>query len=733
MLRHPATRFAILHLFGPLLLAVVARHASADSPLDDALAIWHMADTHDSAGADSQLSIHGDVRLNTAISEDQRTASRRRGGDGRVAELRGGYLSAGQGAGGELNISGDSMSVCVRVCDPSGRWGAPLISKHGKAARMVYSIQVAQPSSGYLFSATVGTTRNSHLLQARVPADLIDASAWHDVIVVCDGAKMRLFVDGLCLDEDFMLGALRQGNPVACLIGGAVGDAGEGGGGLKALVDHVAVWKRALTANEIEILSGGTSEVASQRARLNEKLQVPMQYFRPHHPDWNVGDCLPMYHDGVFHFYYLADKRHCGSKEGLGAHQWAHVSTRDLRHWQFHDLAVPITEQWEGSICTGSMFHHDDTYYAFYATRKTDRSGEYLSLATSPDGIHFTKQKPNPLAGPEPPYIVGPFRDPTVFRDPQTGTFHMLVTAAIKEPSLKHRGDCLAHLTSSDLRNWKQQAPFLLPGLPGAPECPDHFYWNGWYYLIFSHQGTARYRMSRSPLGPWTRPRLDTFGGPTEYVMKTASFGPNRRIGAAWLGKNGFAGNAVFREIVQAADGTLGTRLPEELTPPTKEPLRLTLKTLTEGVSGSAERIYVESPQGMSAGYFAGVPRNVRIRMRIVPGTSTNGWFGLCVRGSGHYATGTEIRCTPHLGKVELRDAVSQPRVNNDWHALEDVERLDRPFTLEVIVKDDMIDLCVDNRRTMINRVKDQPGDRLFFFAQDAEVTFENIDVRELK
>ncbi len=38
---------------------------------------------------------------------------------------------------------------------------------------------------------------------------------------------------------------------------------------------------------------------------------------------------------------------------------------------------------WECSLCTGSVFHHDSTFYAFYATRRKDWS-EHLSLAVQP-------------------------------------------------------------------------------------------------------------------------------------------------------------------------------------------------------------------------------------------------------------------------------------------------------------------------------------------------------------
>lgn len=109
-----------------------------------------------------------------------------------------------------------------------------------------------------------------------------------------------------------------------------------------------------------------------------------MQYYKPEAP-YFVGDCMPFFHDGTFHLFYLLDENHHQAKDGLGGHQWAHAATPDLIHWTHHPLAIPCTETWEGSICTGSVLHHDQTYYAFYATRKPDRT-QHLSLAISKDG-----------------------------------------------------------------------------------------------------------------------------------------------------------------------------------------------------------------------------------------------------------------------------------------------------------------------------------------------------------
>ena len=47
-----------------------------------------------------------------------------------------------------------------------------------------------------------------------------------------------------------------------------------------------------------------------------------------------------------------------------------------------------------------------------------------------------------------------------------------------------------------------------------------------------------------------------------------------------------------------------------------------------------------------------------------------------------------------------------------------------------MIVQGDIIDVCVDQRRTLINRVPEVHGDRLFVCCQDGRVTFDAIEVR---
>ena len=453
-----------------------------------------------------------------------------------------------------------------------------------------------------------------------------------------------------------------------------------------------------------------------------------MQYFKPAEPNVFVGDCMPFFHDGVFHLYYLRDTGHHSALGGMGGHQWAHAASKDLIHWQHHPLAIAITEDWEKSICTGSTFFHEGTYYGFYATRRPDWS-QHLSFATSADGIRFEKQQPNPLALPPEGYRAEHYRDPFVFYDVQTQQFHMLVTAWLNTHPLKNYGGCLAHLTSDDLQHWTVQAPFIIPGLEGAPECPDYFFWNGWYYLIFSNGLVTRYRLSRTPFGPWQRPDEDVLDGYLARVMKTASFGDNRRIGVAWLGTREadkdtgrlqWGGHTVFRELVQDADGTLGVRFPPEMIPAVGETLSLTLVKLTSGVEGTPQQIKLDAMQGLEGALLSSLPRHVRVTARITVQTPT-GEFGLQLRETGQFENGYNLSFRPHENRVALHD-------QSIWN----VTGLDQGCTLDIILKDDLIDVCINDRRCIINRCPEIDGDRLAFFCRDGRVQFDEIAVRPL-
>ncbi len=450
-----------------------------------------------------------------------------------------------------------------------------------------------------------------------------------------------------------------------------------------------------------------------------------MQYFKPE-GDFFVGDCLPFFHEGTFHFVYLLDENHHQGMGGMGGHQWAHASSTDLIHWVHHPLAIGIDEPWECSICTGSVFFHDGVFYAFYATRKNGWS-EHLSLATGTDGITFTKTQPNPFASPPPGY-GGHFRDPFVFQD-AGGTFHMLVTAQRPQEPLPQMRGCLAHLSSPDLKTWTTNEPFLSPGFSDVPECPDLFEWNGWYYLIFSNHAVARYRLARSPFGPWLKAPVDTFDSSNSRVLKSAAFSGNRRLGAAFLparkddlddGELLYAGNAIFRELVQFEDGTLGSKFPPEMIPASDELCPLAFRTFAPGAQAQENNLHIEAPEEFGAAMSGAAPRDFHLSLQIAAKPHA-GVFGLRLRASEGFEGGCELRFFPQEGRVELGD-----------QSIASVSGLDEPFRLDVVVKDNIFDVCIGERRCLIQRAPQASGEQLFFFCRNGEVAFQNIELRAL-
>ena len=745
-----------------------SKSESGKSPFDDAIAVWHMADLNDSAGDNSALTIHGDVKMGVELEGMDFEASLKRGGDGRAAKFNGGYLSAEQGADGELNLTGKEMTMCIRLRDTSGAWDSPLFGKYGgdhKASYHLYGIDGAskpfyeregkatptpyydmfgekggpkeikgisalvefvwgtEPRQDIVDGLTRGGCGDPMLQEAKdgvmkvnFPVAPIGPTDWHDLVIRYTGPKLDLFIDGVLVDEEFPIGSLRQ-NSAPCLIGAAFQN-GEIKAGFRGLVDHAALWNRALSNEEIVALSGGKDEVAQRDTEILGEEKVRMQYWRPRGHNARAGDCMPFFHDGVYHLYYLVVRRNHHGKwqNGHGGLQIDHASTTDLIHWTHHPMAIPISEEWESWWGTGDFVYHEGTYYTFQKVpsmlKEFDCGG--IHLATSPDAIHFTKHDKKPFL---------PGFDCDLHKDEKTGIFHLLTGG---ERTSDGRAT-IKRFFSSDLVNWEEAEDPLIVTDPrfSISICPHLFEWNGWYYFI---AGIGVW-MSENQFGPWTShtpSRLDLLS-----VPKTGAFTGNRRIFAGFLGDRGWGGNLVFRELVQHEDGSLGTKFPPEMIPPCDEPVELPFKSLTKGTSGDGKTVQINAPDGFEAGMLTLVPQDVRITLNIRPKADSS-FFGLCMRGSGNYEKGCELRFEPSRQRVQF-GVPNQGSMGNDSNCeILDVEGLAHPFTLDIVLKDDVVDVCIDNRRTIVSRYWDPHGDRLFFFAQDADVSFDSVEIRPL-
>lgn len=454
-----------------------------------------------------------------------------------------------------------------------------------------------------------------------------------------------------------------------------------------------------------------------------------MQYFKPK-GDLFVGDCIPFSRNGVYYYYWLLDSAHHRSLNGLGGHQWALSTSSDLKKWKQFPLVLKIDEAWEKSICTGSVVYYKGKYYAFYATRLINdgKVNEQLSYAISDDGVHFEKQKPNPFYTSAPGYSKRNFRDPKVFVD-INGEFHLFVASNQETPVMGVNSGCLVHLSSKDLKTWTVQKP-ILTGQKSTPECPDYFYWKGWYYLVYSDDSNTSYVKSRKPYGPWEEPKYQALNEDWANVVKTAAFKNDRRIAAAWVpNRSGlkdntgeiFGGNSLFREVIQEPDGTLDTRFPAEMIPAAGRPEKFKVELMHGATRQPDNCIQLNDGAGVASARIGNIPQNVRITLEVEP-VGANEELGLLLKSDRDGNDGYRFNISANNETVELGNT-----------SIQGVQGLGHPFSIDLVIKDGILDADIDHRRTIVNRTYDLKGDVLWLYAKHGKVKFRKITIRPLE
>lgn len=262
-----------------------------------------------------------------------------------------------------------------------------------------------------------------------------------------------------------------------------------------------------------------------------------------------VGDCMPYVRDGEYHILYLKDRHHHKSKWGMGAHQWAHISTKDFKAWLVHPMAVEITDKEEGSICTGSWIRNGGREYLYYTVRRASGLPALIRRSISCDGYHFEKDESFCFTV-SPKYHAPSARDPKVFLG-DDGLFHMLLTTSL----VKEDRGCLAHYVSSDMEKWDEcEEPMFVSPNKGQPECPDYFKYDGKYYLVFTLPGKAQYMVSDKPFEGFAPP--STSGVECAGVPKGAEWN-GRLVFVGFKAIDGYAGTMTFKTATAKEGGEL--------------------------------------------------------------------------------------------------------------------------------------------------------------------------------
>ena len=750
-------------------LGCTTSKATTSSPFTDTVALWNMADENTASQENSRLTVQGDVKLGVKLTGTERNASLHRNGDGHVANFQGGYLTVGDKAAQALKLTGNKMTFCMRVRFGKGRLNSPLFARQAPDdafSNILYPAPLNMPTVGYpqlnrikegnalefLWRTTPlkervkpeyyneekpagwfkfvldGEKRNTMIqegdflnavLRQQVPIDLI-GQGWHDVIIRFNREKLETFVDGVPLDIDWPHGNLHKFEG-PFLIGAGFQN-GKLLSGFNGQIDHVALWDRPLTDKEISLLSGGVKEIAKRDKEILGPVEPVGQYYRPRSYNMFVGDCMTFAHDGVFHVFFLTDRGHGTGKWGTLGSPWGHVSTTDLVNWTEHPTPLDITEPWECCLGTGSFAFHDGKYYLFYI--KHDRriwftdnpnQGDAVFVATSDDCINFKKES-------EPLFVPKFFQlndiNPDIYLNETDGSY-MLSLSNWKV------------WETNDFKTWTERKQL---SSPPWWICTSYFKWNDWYYFT----SCSMYWRSEKPIEAdtkWSMPPeqmlLDGIRVPQiskfkdRYIM--AGFTPETK-GTA------YAGELLVREVIQRPNGTLAAKWVEEMIPSSGQPLDLSFEKSIGDSTIDGNNIKVTAADGFAAGLLEEVPQNVRITLQVKPGEGAK-HFGLCFRGEGDYESGCELQFDTAKKRVQfapVSDGKMAEEAGN-WRAIGHITDIDKPLTLDIIVKDDLIDASIDNRRSVITRNYTRlSGDRLFFFAGNGQVVFEKIQVRPL-
>ncbi|MEE4545601.1 GH32 C-terminal domain-containing protein [Streptomyces sp. V4-01] len=464
-------------------------------------------------------------------------------------------------------------------------------------------------------------------------------------------------------------------------------------------------------------------------------------FFQP--ADGWVGDVIPFVHDGELWLFYLHERRQT-PKPGT---PWALATTRDLVHLTDHgvSLAHGGAADADFNAYTGSVVRDaDGVQHLFYTAQNPGVVGEdglplqLVAHATSTDGMRSWVKHPEHTFGATAGHETADWRDPFVFRDERAGLWRMLIAARHGSGPERRRG-VIAQCVSADLVTWAAADAFWDPRRYVAHECPEVFALGDWWYLVyseFSESFTTRYRMARSPEGPWLVPERDTLDGRAFYAAKSAELG-GRRIFAGWIatreggsddGAWQWAGTMSLLEAVQNPDGTLGFRVPQEITAVFDQDVPVGLApTVLKAPDGYADVIGAEP---LPSRYY------VRLDVAIEPGTTE---CGLLLHASPDGDRGYRVRLEPKRGRLVLDRWPRRSTGDAQWQISGDVPHqieLERPadlggesHTLEVIVEDDIAVIVLDRQVCLSTRLYDRTHNGLGVFAGEGVATVKDLQV----
>ena len=158
------------------------------------------------------------------------------------------------------------------------------------------------------------------------------------------------------------------------------------------------------------------------------------------------------------------------------------------------------TDTWDQKIRErGYILHEEGIYYMWYTGYKGNETVEkHLGLATSPDGLNWTRDKVNPI------YDSGWVEDMSVIN--HDGTYYMFAEG---------RGDTAHMLTSPDRIHWEERGALDIRKSDGSPiskgsyGTPSIWYEDSLWYLFYERDDLGIWMATSTDLKVWTNKQDD--------------------------------------------------------------------------------------------------------------------------------------------------------------------------------------------------------------------------------
>lgn len=464
--------------FLPFLLAVAG---CGDWQTNDAVAFWNFSDAEDCTVVNSSWKHKGEVKF-VNLEGDEAKASLKSGGDGKVVRLNGkGWLDAAQGAGDELNLSGKSFTILVRMKIDDVVGYTPILSKAGNDQNIAYKMSVYQENGYNILEVIMGSDEIAGAHQLKYRLSDSELKQWHDVVFRFDKGKSELYVDGLLRDDEVTVGTIRDWNRRPLLLGAeyTYGKGYSESEGVEPAdyfigsVDHVGLWNRGLTDAEIAAWSG-VEMLADGRPEYYSEVYRPQFHFSAKKHWLNDPNGLVWY-NGTYHlfFQYMPPHRPGAYKD------WGHAVSKDLLHWEQVDSHITPHRVWGGCWSGSAVVDeqnvaklqsgNEKTILAFITNggHPSDGLGPLCTqcMAYSTDGgKSFVYYDKNPVIK----HISNANRDPKVVWDEDSKQWILSLYMDRNERN-EAWGSEYGIFTSKNLIDWEFASSFVLKG---DVECP---------------------------------------------------------------------------------------------------------------------------------------------------------------------------------------------------------------------------------------------------------------------